>query len=68
MKAYGDRVIIKRSDSDGDGPIVGKIVSKGSSVPEDLKEGMEIVVGKYAGQEYKDFIILNHTEILAINE
>ena len=62
MKAYGDRVIIKRS-SDGDGPIVGKIVSKGSSVPDDLKEGMEIVVGKYAGQEYEDFIILNHTEI-----
>lgn len=70
MRAYGDRVIIQfdPKTSNLDGPITGEIISIGTSVPDDLEEGMEVIVGKFAGQVIQDKIILNHTEILAINE
>ena len=70
MKAYADRVIVEfdPDENNGDGPIVGEIISIGSSVPDELEEGMEVIIGKFAGQIIDNKIILNHTEILAINE
>lgn len=67
MKAYGERVLIKPQEKEkNDNAIVGTVVSVGDQVPDQIYVGQKVVIGEYSGQFYKNFIIVNCTEILLI--
>lgn len=68
MRAYGSRVILQIDPEDTKEWIIGEILSIGNDVPEGLIVGDNVLVGKYAGLIIDEEMIVNHTEILAINE
>ncbi len=69
MKAVFEKVIVKFDpDESGNEIIVATVLSVGDVVPTIIEEGMEVLIGKFAGQIIDDKIILNYNQILAINE
>lgn len=69
MRAYGERLILKFDPDEERGDVIfGEILSMGNAVDDEFEEGMEVIVGKFAGQVLDNKIIINQSEILAINE